>query len=88
LEPFAKGSKNASFASSASYRVLSFDLEAVFTAGADHVMASFGFWEPKHGLTVGAFTVYVCFPITEFIFSEAKEAAEFFVFPTAFLDVS
>jgi hypothetical protein len=45
-------------------------------------------WQTQHRTAIAAFAIYVGLAITEFISSELKESAEFFVFAAASRDVA
>ena len=62
--------------------------EALFTSGAYYGVLSFCLGQTEHCLAIGAFAIHVCFAVAVFISHKLEEAAEFFVFKSAFLNVS
>ena len=51
-------------------------------------MLAFSLWQSEDCFAAWAFAVDVSFSVTEFISSELKEIAEFFIFRASFGDIS
>ena len=67
--------------------VLSSDFKSVFTSGADYVVLAFCLGKSENCLAFGAFAVNVGLSVSPFVFDELEKSAEFFIFPSALVDV-
>ena len=72
----------------ASSEVSAADFESVFATGADNGMLTLCLGESQHRFTGTAFAVNMSFSVAVTVFPKLKETAEFFVFASAFGNIS
>ena len=68
--------------------ILAVYFKTVLTSGTDNVVLSFSSWKAKNRLASGAFTVDVCFSVSEFIASQLEESAKSGIFLSSCFDLS